>query len=34
MIRDRYCKKTGCTIMEHESVLLFGPFQLEKSNQL
>ena len=34
MIHDRYCKKTGCTIMEHESVLLFDPFRLGKLNQL
>ena len=34
MIRDRYCKKTGYTIMEHESVLLFEPFQLGKLNLL
>ena len=34
MIRGRYCKKTGCTVMEHENVLLVDPFQRKKSNQL
>ena len=34
MIHGRYCKKMGCTVMEHENVLLFDPFQRKKSNQL
>ena len=34
MIHGRYCKKMGCTVMEHGSVLLVDPFQRKKSNQL